>query len=409
MPLPEKGKERPGLCQKGNAAPVDPQPPPRRPDIDWLRALAVLLLVPFHSALIFTHDGMLPLKSGEHSAFLSYFAGIVSQWHMPLLFVISGTGTWFALRFRKPSEYAKERARRLLVPLVFGTLAIIPPQVYLERVNQGRFEGSFFAFYPHFFDGIYPEGNLTYNHLWFVAYLFVFSLIALPLFVRLGGEGGRRWISRFALVAEKRGGIFLAALPVAVTEATLRAAFPGIQNLVWDWANFASYLILFVLGYLLLTDERMEEAVIRDGPLALALGLVTTSAGVALHLTGLAPGPGYSPAWMSYMVLDAFNMWFWVVAFLGMGRRLLFFSNRTLRYVTEATYPFYILHLTVIVLIGFPVMKWEAGVSLRYAFVVIVSTLATLLTYDLLVRRWGVSRFLFGLKPRPGPPGDERP
>lgn len=378
------------------------QRPQRRPDIDWLRALAVLLLVPYHSALIFCNDGIFPLRSGEDSELLSYFVGIVDPWHMPLLFVLSGAGTWFALRFRKPSQYARERAERLLVPLIFGTLLIVPPQVYLQRLNEGRFEGSFFAFYPHFFDGVYPQGNLTWNHLWFVAYLFVFSLIVLPVFIRLGREPGERWVSSLASVSERRGGILLFALPVAVTEALFRAAFPGIQNLVWDWANFSSYLILFVLGFVTLTDERFRQAISRDGPLALVLGLITTSFGVSLHLTGVAPSPGYSPARMAYTILETFNMWFWVIAFLGLGRRFLGFSNATLRYITEATYPFYILHMTVIVLIGFPAMKWRMGIASRYSIIVLASTLVTMVSYEVFVRRWSVSRFLFGMKPERG-------
>ena len=369
--------------------------------IDWLRAkLAVLIArASIHSALIFCHDGIFPLRSGEDSELLFYFTGIVDPWHMPLLFVLSGAGTWFALRFRKAGQYARERAERLLVPLVFGTLLIVPPQVYLQRLNEGRFDGSFFAFYPHFFDGIYPQGNFTWNHLWFVAYLFVFSLMALPVFIRLGQEPGQRWVSSLASLSERRGGIFLFALPVAVTEALFRAAFPGVQNLVWDWANFSSYFILFVLGFVTSTDARFQQAVGREGPLALALGLITTSFGVCLHLLGIAPSPGYSPAWIAYMVLVSFNMWFWVIAFLGLGRRYLGFSNKTLRYITEATYPFYILHMTVVVLIGFPVMNWKMGIAIRYSFIVIASTLATIMIYELFVRRWRVARVLFGMKP----------
>ena len=203
-------------------------------------------------------------------------------------------------------------------------------------------------------------------------------------------------------VAERRGGIFLFAIPVAVTEALLRAAFPGVQNLVWDWANFSSYFILFVLGFVTLTDDRFQQVVSRDGPLALGLGLITTSFGVSLHLTGIAPSPGYSTAWMAYIVLEAFNMWFWVIAFLGLGKRFLGFSNPTVRYLTEATYPFYILHMTVIVLIGFPVMKWRAGIASRYSFVVLASTLVTIVSYEVFVRRWNVARFLFGMKPGKG-------
>jgi uncharacterized membrane protein YcfT len=156
---------------KGSVASVNPKRPQRRPDINLPRALAVLLLVPFHSALIFCDNGIFPLRSGEDTEFVSYFVGVVSQWPMPLLFVILGTGTWFALCYRRPGQYARERSQRFLIPLILRTLVIVPPQVYVQRVNEGLFIGSFYGFYSHFFDGTYPQGNLTYNHLGFVAYL----------------------------------------------------------------------------------------------------------------------------------------------------------------------------------------------------------------------------------------------
>jgi hypothetical protein len=200
-------------------------------------------------------------------------------------------------------------------------------------------------------------------------------------------------------VSQRRGGILLFAIPVALTEATFRAAFPGEQNLLWDWANFSSYFILFVLGFVILADDRFSQAVNRDGPIALVLGLMTTGLGVGLHLTGMAPSREYSPPWIAYMILRAFNLWFWILAFLAMGRRFLFFNNRTLRYVTDATYPFYILHMTVVVLIGFPIMKWNTGIAWRYSAIVVASVLVTILTYELFIRRWRTARFLFGMKP----------
>jgi hypothetical protein len=92
-------------------------------------------------------------------------------------------------------------------------------------------------------------------------------------------------------------------------------------------------------------------------------------------------------------------MWFWILAVLAMGKRFLSFTNGTLGYVSEATYPFYILHMTVVVLIGFPVMKWNLGIGGRYLFVVIASILTTIATYEVLIRRWKVARFLFGMRP----------
>jgi len=373
--------------------------PARRPDIDWVRALAVLLLVPYHAALVFGPSRGYHISTGEDYAPLMYPAGLVGQWHMPLLFVLAGMSTWFALNFRTAGQYAAERAKRLLVPLVFGTLVVVPPQMYCQRLSEGRFQGSYLDFYPHFFDGIYPSGNFTYNHLWFILYLVVFSMLSLPLLVRLNREAGRRFTSRLAAACETRGLVFLFAMPVAITEIVFRASYPGLQTLISDWANFTQYLYLFVLGFVICSDARFWRAVERHGLAALVCGIVTTSIGIGLYLTGKAPARGYSLGWSLFMVLRAFNAWFWMIAILSAGMKYLSFSSSLLRYVREASYPFYVLHQTVLIAIGFHVMRWDTSVMPRYLTLVVATVIATTVIYDLVVRRTRVTRFLFGMKP----------
>jgi len=372
----------------------------RRPDIDWLRAVAVVLLVPFHAALIFTRGGINPIKSGETYAPLAFISGFMHQWHMPLLFVLSGVATCFALNRRSPGEYVKERTKRLLVPLVFGTFVLVPLCIYYERLNTGRFTGSYPAFYPHFFNGVYPRGNFTWAHLWFIAYLFVFSLISLPLFVWLRKASGRRWVTRLATLCERRGGVFLLAVPIAVSEATLRARWPGFQNLINDWANFVTFDCLFILGFLLFSDTRFSRAVTRDWRIALILGIATASLRIGLAVTGNYPARGHSVARILMMALRGFNMWFWILAFLGMAARLLDFGNGVLRYVREASYPFYVLHYLALSVIGYHLVRWDVGVMSRYVVIVIASIVATTVAYDVLVRRTNVTRFLFGMRPK---------
>jgi len=387
----------------GDAADNQPVPlprPARRPDIDWVRALAVLLLVPFHASLIFQAPGAYHITSGDRTPFLGYAAGFVSQWHMPLLFALAGMATWFALQFRSPGQYAKERLKRLLVPLVFGTLVIVPPQMYYQRLSEGRFQGSYLSFYPHFFDGVYPQGNLTYNHLWFILYLVVFSMLSLPVLVWLNGQAGRRFTAKLAAFCERRGAIFLFAVPVAVTESLFRARWGGLQTLISDWANFTQYLYLFILGFVICSEERFWRAIERHGLAALVCGVATTTIGIAWYASDTDPRPDYSPAWTLLMVLRAFNAWFWMIALLSAGKRYLSFSNGLLPYVREGSYPFYVLHQTVLIGIGYYVMSWQIGVMPRFLTVVIATTIATTAIYDVLVRRTNATRFLFGMKPR---------
>lgn len=166
----------------------------RRHYLDWLRVLAVLLLIYFHAAAIF-YTGSLGefyirnnLSSPEMIALISF----VHQWHMPLFFLLSGAATWFALQTRTVSQYAVERFKRLFIPFLFGTLVLVPPQVYYRLLSNPNYHDSYFQFYPQFFNGVRPQGNFEWAHLWFLVYLFTFSMLALPLFLYLkaAGQGG---------------------------------------------------------------------------------------------------------------------------------------------------------------------------------------------------------------------------
>ena len=121
--------------------------PERRYDLDWLRVLAVLLLIYFHTAKIFDYPAFdyfdWHIKNNQVSARITVFTWFVHQWQMPLFFLLSGAGTWYSLLLRTPNKYLMERVKRLLIPLVFGTLVLVPPQVYLERLRTSGYQGTY--------------------------------------------------------------------------------------------------------------------------------------------------------------------------------------------------------------------------------------------------------------------------
>jgi hypothetical protein len=378
----------------------------RRYDIDWLRVFAVLLLIPFHTAQLFNNHDFY-IKNSELSVIgMDIFTLFVHQWHMPLFFLVSGAATWFALGFRTGGHYLSERVKRLLIPLIFGTLVIIPPQVYCMRLNGfafGRnaayvFQGSYFQFYPHFFDDIAPKGNFEYGHLWFLLYLFVFSLISLPIFKCLRKEAGKDLVSRLADICEKPGAIFLLGIPFAIIQAALRARWPGFQNLYDDWANFFFYITFFIYGYVLVSDERFKKAIERHCNISLAMGTVLISL-IFIWRWGIGePVSDYSPGWLLYMILHGLNSWFWIVAILGFGGKYLSFTNRALLYSSEAALPFYVLHQTAIVVIGYYVIRWNLNVMGKFTSVCILSMVAIAVLYEIFVKRINLIRFLSGMK-----------
>lgn len=374
-----------------------PAKPARHYDLDWLRVLAVLLLVPFHSALIFNLDprAIVYVKDQVESAFLACAAGIVHQFHMPLLFFISGASTWFALGFRTSGQYLKERITRLLVPAVFGLLVLIPPMLYVQFLWKPEYLGrypSFFHYYPHYCqitgDLSGYSGTFSPAHLWFILYLFIFSVVALPLLLYLRQNAGEQLVSRIAVFLGKRGAIFLLVFPILLSQA-----LPSLGGM-----NPFYYVTFFLFGYVAMADRRFQVAI--EQHTAIALTFAVVFAGVLV--VWLWPwGNQFSTfAWQSILVgfVSSLTTWCWVIALLGLGRRYLDSPGKVLDYAREAAYPFYILHLPINTIVGYFVVQWNTGIAVKYLFVNIITTAVTIAVYDVLVKRTNVTRFLFGMR-----------
>lgn len=378
--------------------------PERRNDIDWIRILAVLLLIPFHTARIFDIFEPFYVKNAGLSVWLSYLVVyFLSRWQMQLLFLLAGASTWYALKRRSGGQYVGERLKRLLVPFIFGTLVIVPPQMYYALLFRSNAPASYLEFYAQFFQ-IRPPGmsdytgiGFTWAHLWFILDLFVISLIALPLFLGLKTGTGQRITAGLGTFLERGPAIFLLALPLPFVSEFL----PDIDD-----KPFFIYLLVFIYGFVLMTHAGYQRALDRNKWPALVLGLVCTAILVVADISGVQFADN-SPGDILLFFVYNFNLWFWLMAILGLGHGYLNADNGVLRYARDASYPFYILHQTVIVAIGFYVVQWTAGVLPKYLVIAVCSLVVSIALYDLLVRRTNVTRFLFGVKPMARPAAPE--
>lgn len=377
---------------------------PRRHDLDWLRVIAIVLLLFFHSAMPYVAEWEWHLKNADTSPLLMEANYFLSRWRMALLFLISGVGTAFALGFRPARGYLRERALRLLLPLHFGILVIVPPQIYMERIADGASYPTYLHFWPSILEGRpYPEGNTSWHHLWFIAYLFIYSVAALPLFLYLRSARGRR--IRDAIHARLAGPVLYAlGLPLGVVLATLYVRWSGPQNIVDDWGHLAYYFGFFVFGYLLAEAEGAWRWMETNRRTSLLLAVASIAIINYLRWNDVEPAWGYNAGNAALQLLQGFNAWFWVLAIMGFARRHLSFRNRFLDYAGEGIYPFYLLHQTVIVIIAFYVIGAPDGVWAKFWFTSLVSLALTVAIYDLLVRPYRVTRFLFGMKNPPAAP-----
>jgi glucan biosynthesis protein C len=376
--------------------------PERLHYLDWLRVLAILGVFLFHTLRPFDQIPW-EINNAEQSVLATLFIVFFSPWGMPLFFLLSGSGTWFALRRRTGRQYAVERVQRLLIPFVVGCLLLSPIQLYFQWLHNTQtvaFEGTLWEF----FLGRAPRSDPTVfgwagYHLWFLAFLFAYSLIALPLFMWFRRDAGQRTIGWLARLGQRRGGLLLFAMPLVAIRLLLQPYFPAYQG----WTDFVYTLAFFAYGYTLYADERFAPAVRRDWPLTLAGGVLCTLLVFVGGAIGLVyewiDSPG-EPGFYLYWGVWSINGWCWTLFMLYIGMRYLDFTNKWLVYGRETIVPFYLLHHPVIIGIAFFVVQWNAGIMVKYLVVVLASLLVTLGLVELVIKRIGLLRGLFGMKTR---------
>jgi peptidoglycan/LPS O-acetylase OafA/YrhL len=380
--------------------------------LDWLQVMAILGVFLFHAVHPFDDLADWHIKNAEKSALATFFVGFFNLWGMPFFFTMAGATSWFSLRRRTAGRYIRERVTRLLIPFIIGSIVLTPIQAYYEFTHKGWWEGSSiieFIFSTEARTYFFTEYNsITFNpeifgdlgyHLWFVGFLFVFSLLALPVFTWLNGDSGKRFVTSFAQLANWRGGLLIFAIPLILIGYFFQPFLSGYTG----WATFFFLLVFFIFGYILIADERFKRAIRRDWWLHLILGIACTlfffsvAAGVPVWDWLVSPGtPGFYISWTAWGV----NSWCWTMFIMYVGMRFLDFSNEWLQYGREASYPFFFVHQPVIIFIAFYAVQWEVNLLIKLLVVVIASFAVSLGLYELLVRRINPVRALFGMKSR---------
>src|SRR3990172_7800426 len=351
--------------------------PQRRYDLDWLRVLAISAVFIYHCALIFAPDPF-SIKNPTTCQFIDDLGEFAGLWGMPLILLISGASVFYALGKVSPGKYIKGIVARLLVPLVVGIFTHIAFQVYLENLHKGTFSGSFFDFYPHYFDGMYAfGGNFAWMglHLWYLEALFIFSMLCLPFFLWLkNSPSGRRLLQGLGDFLAKPGAAYLFALPAFVLINVLDPESWG-TSVLGGWSIFI-YLCFFVSGFVIFSHERLQESIKRWRWISLAAGVLLW-ASIDI-LWGALGDPSYG-TW-SFALGTApwcLNAWCWLLAILGFGMKHLSFNTSFLKYGNEAVLPFYILHQTVIFPLAYFVVQWAVPDGLKFVLILTGSFLVS--------------------------------
>jgi len=360
--------------------------------IDWLRILLILSVFLFHIGMIFNTWGWHVKNDQQYGGMLESVMSFLHYWRMPLLFLISGGGTYFALGKRTSAQYLGERFKRLFIPFVIGVFTLVPVQVYIEKASS---YSSLLDFYPHMFEGIYPEGNFSWHHLWFIVYLFVIALIISPFLGILRS-------ARFAVITDRIAGIVtkplalnILLIPLLLSQIVLRRYFEVNTNaLVNDWASMTLYIIFFLSGFVLIPDRKIAEAIRKQRLLYLAETVAVTI--IMFRVPSLAGSEDAGETiWEVSSVVVALTCG---ITALGFAKQYLNRDSKFRKLANEAIFPFYLLHQPVIVVVGYLMVGLNIAVLLKFVFITLSSFTITAGLYWLLIRRVNLLRIIFGMK-----------
>ena len=368
----------------------------RRYEMDWIRVIVFDILIFWHVGLFFVSWKIqmpwdLPMKNNVQISWLSWPMLFIRQWRLPILFVVSGIGTRFALSTKSGSKYLKERFIRLFIPLLAGIFIVVPPQVYIERLMQGTVDVSYFEYYPSAFKGIYPEGNFSWSHLWFLPYLLIMSVTALPLFLFLRKKGNRLFTFYKRLIEKSPHFLYLFVIPLIIIEMTLESRYPLTMALYNDWYAFSYYFVCLIAGYSMASmGSSLWEAFIKIRYKSLIVGIL------ALTVVFWMLSKGESPVWVQ--IIKPVNVWSWIITIFGFGSKYLNRRSNILAYRNKAVYPFYIVHFTITIFLGYLLMNHPMHYIWKMIIMVSGTYALSWLLYEYIISRLVILRPLFGIR-----------
>ncbi|MFM9939398.1 MAG: acyltransferase family protein [Hyphomicrobiaceae bacterium] len=364
--------------------------PARRRDIDRLRVLACISTFCYHPLTVFDLGAVSHIKSGTTSAAFDIASRLLHTVRMPLFFLIAGIVGFLSLRRWTNRHIIAQRAKRLLLPFLFGVVLIAPVIKYFE-ILDGRnisWQGAVAMTGPPpeplvFLRRFFTQARwFSWSHLWFLAYLFVLGCALLPVMRRLDRA---RWPASIPVAL---GPLAILGLLIAV-ELVLRPVFPlHIPNLIWDWANVAVYLICLVSGAALVRFPSLEALLQRWWPAIAVLACLSLNVHAAV-----------ASGWVGG-VSRALSLWSVLCLLIGLGPWLSGLRIFGEHYLAEAVLPLYVLHLLPLVVIAYYVKDLDWPIWLRYIVMVAGGFTVTLVIYHYLVRPFRVARLALGLSPR---------
>jgi hypothetical protein len=374
----------------------------RRVELDWLRVIVFAILIFYHIGMLYVADWGYHYKSQYNSEFLQNIMLLVNRWRLSILFFISGIAIRYYLQKVSVLKFAGMRTIRLLIPLAFAVIIIIPPQLYVEMIYKGDLSNtSYVDFYKAFLDlnhpmfekyqsGILP--HMDVNHLWYIRELWWFSLYVIILSPLLNSKIIQKMVG---FLGEKDSPIKLIFLPVLVLGALAFWVFPSES----EGYRIAMGFSFLIFGYLLGWNEHLWELIKNHRRLYLYLAIITYILLVTyfqlvwkvreINATGLEL--------FAEIIFSYFNRWCWILMILGYGAKYLNKPNKCLKYLNQGVYPYYILHQSLLIILAYWISSYSLGGFLEPIIVLSGTFIGCAIGFEI-IHRFKILRLFFGLK-----------
>ncbi|RMB08745.1 acyltransferase family protein [Eilatimonas milleporae] len=360
----------------------------RLSELDWLRVAAVVAVFVHHAGMPFNGDDW-GIMNAQSSKLLDDIMVYFEQFRLPILFFVSGAGAGLLLAKRTAPAFAWDKIRRLFLPLLVGMTLIVPPQLYLE--DPARYASLWSA---------YPALALAFEakHLWFIEYLLVFSLIAIPVQRLLAGDRAQALHTMAQACARSGWGLLLAGLLIAALRVGLKDSFPSDSKSIENLSSSLFYFSFFCAGLILIAHRGTWTRIQSRWRLHACGFLAVSVVFYAYYFIDFSPYFDLGTLWAIWWALGAALAWSGVVASLSMAQRFLWTTPPWLTQANSLIYPFYILHQTVIVIFAYHIVQWPMGIAAKWACLLILSFSVTALACRVLIYPSDTLRFLFGMR-----------
>lgn len=372
----------------------------RRYDLDWIRVLAFGLLIFYHIGMYFNSEGW-HAKSPHMNDTIDHFMWLSSPFRLSLLFLISGIALRFAVdKGSSLLAFTWKRFNRLMIPVLFGMIVIVTPQAYYELLGKGEIEAGYWAFYARYLgaDDTFSITVPTWNHLWYVVYLLIYSLIAIPmmpLLRKMADLMDRPWFARFM----GTGRLFLIPSAIFILyRFTTQIWYPNETHaLVSDWDAHARYGTYFLIGLLIAKNATFWKILASTWRVA-AVGAFSLAVSLSLLWANLDAWFGGITAIENIVrAMRPLYAWVIIMAILGAGQAYLNKPSKRLTYLTEAVFPYYIVHQTLIIIIGVQVSALGLSVWPEFILILAGTIVGCTVLHEYVIRRTPILRPLFGL------------